>query len=52
MKNSIIKFFLIIVIVVLLGVLIQKIQVVDTATIDLDYWTNEEMAIQYLYYIK
>lgn len=52
MKNSIIKVFLSIVIVILLVVIFPKIQLINTDTIDLDYWTEEEMTIQYLYYIK
>lgn len=52
MRNKIIKLFLFILIVVLLVAVFQKIKLSDTTTIDLDYWTNEEMAIQYLYYIK
>lgn len=52
MRNKI-KLFLSILIVILLVVIFQKIQVTDTTTIDsLDYWTEEEMTIQYLYYIK
>jgi hypothetical protein len=41
-----------ILIVVLLIIIFQNIQVTDTNTIDLDYWTEEEMALQYLYYNK
>lgn len=38
---------------ILLVAVFQKIQVTDTTTIDsLEYWTNEEMTILYLYYIK
>lgn len=46
------KVFLSIVIMILLVVIFQKIQLSDTTTIDMDYYTNEEMAILYLYYIK
>jgi len=53
MRNKIIKLFLSILIVLLLVVILQKVQVTDITTIDsLDYWTEEEMTIQYLYYIK
>jgi hypothetical protein len=52
MRNKIIKLFLSILIVLLLVVILQKVQVTDTNTIDLDYWTEEEMTILYLYYIK
>lgn len=51
MRNMI-KLFLSILIVLLLIAVIQKIQLSDTTTIDMDYYTNEEMAILYLYYIK
>ena len=40
------------VVVVLCILIIQNLQVTDTTTIDLDYWTEEEMTILYLYYIK
>lgn len=40
------------VVVVLCILIIQNLQVTDTNTIDLDYWTEEEMTILYLYYIK
>jgi hypothetical protein len=53
MRNKIIKLFLSILIVLLLVAVFQKIQVTDTTTIDsLEYWTEEEMTILYLYYIK
>lgn len=50
--RNIIKVFLSIIIVILLVVIIQKIQLSDTTTIDMDYYTNEETALLYLYYIK
>lgn len=51
--KKLIKLFLSILIVILLVVILQKVQVTDTTTIDsLEYWTQEEMTILYLYYIK
>lgn len=45
MRNKIIKLFLSILIVILLVVILQKVQVTDTNTIDLDYWMEEETAL-------
>lgn len=51
--RNIIKIFLSLFIVVLCILIIQKIQVSDTTTIDtIDYWLEEEIALLYLYYIK
>ena len=51
--KKLIKFFLCMVIVVLCILIIPKIQVSDTTTIDsLDYWMEEEITIQYLYYMN
>lgn len=49
MKN-IIKIFLTLFILVFCILIFQKIQISETTTSD--YWTNEEMTILYLYYIK
>lgn len=50
MKNSIIKFFLTLFILVFCIIIFQKIQISETTTTD--YWSDEEMTILYLYYIK
>lgn len=50
--KKLIKLFLFILIVVLLVAVFQKIKLSDTTTIDLNYWTEEETALLYLYYIN
>lgn len=51
--KKLIKFFLCMVVVVLCILTIQNLQFTDTNTIDsLDYWMEEEIAIQYLYYMN
>lgn len=51
--RKLIKLFLCILIVILCILIIQRIQVSDTTTIDImDYWLEEEIALLYLYYIK
>lgn len=52
MKN-LTKFFLSILIVILLVAVFQRIQFAETTTTDTtDYWLNEEMTLLFLYYIK
>jgi low affinity Fe/Cu permease len=51
--KKLIKFFLCMVVVVLCILIVQNLQFTDTNTIDsLDYWMEEEIAIQYLYYMN
>lgn len=51
--RNIIKLVLCILVVVLCILIIPKIQVTDTNTVDtMDYWLEEEIALLYLYYIK
>jgi low affinity Fe/Cu permease len=51
--KKLIKFFLLLVIVIFCILIVQNLQFTDTNTIDsLDYWMEEEIAIQYLYYMN
>lgn len=51
--RKLIKLVLCILVVVLCILIIPKIQVSDTTTIDtIDYWLEEEMDLLYLYFIK